>query len=440
MGGVPTAGDRGTGWRLPSHPDIARTCGLTAEGRVCHDACVDGAAFGFLLTPNGQTLLTQAEAAYDGSDLLAVATQLRRDHDVGHVAAALTQVELRHRAEGKFGSDAARMFFTPDGLEQATQPAVAAHRARRLVEAIGSTRSLVDIGCGIGSDLMAFARHGLAATGLDRDAVTAAVAGANLAAFDLHGEVVVGPAERVDAAAYAVAFADPARRTPKGRTFDPAAYSPPWSFVLELLSRKSVVKVAPGIPHDLVPDGVEAEWVSWGGNLKEAALWSCLDNPVRARATVLRRDTDPASLTDRDPAAAPETAPPGTFVYEPDDAVIRAHLVTSVAALVGGWLLDEHLAYLSSDALVHTPFARAFEVIEVLPFKDKALRSALRARDVGPLTIKKRGIAVTPEALRSRLGLSGSQPATLLLSRTPGSAVALLVEPRGAGSSAPSQG
>lgn len=390
---------------------------------------MDGAALGFLLTPDGHALLTQAGAAYDGSNLLSVATQLRRDHDAAHVAAALTQIELRHLAVAKFGADAARLFFTRDGLEQATHPAVAAHRAHRLVEAVGPG-SLVDIGCGIGSDLMAFARHGLAVTGVDRDPVTAAIAAANLGAFELPGEVAVGSAEQIDASAYAVVFADPARRTARGRTFDPAAYSPPWSLVQELLTGRAVVKVAPGIPHDLVPPGVEAEWVSWRGNLKETALWSCLADPVRARATVLRRDNDPASLTDRDTATEPGTAPPGAYVYEPDDAVIRAHLVTSVAALVDGWLLDEHLAYLSSDALVHTPFARAFEVIEVLPFKDKALRTALRARDIGPLTIKKRGIAVTPEALRSRLALSGSQPATLMLSRTPGSAVAMLVEPR----------
>ena len=34
------------------------------------------------------------------------------------------------------------------------------------------------------------------------------------------------------------------------------------------------VKVAPGIPHSLVPDGVEAEWVSDDGEVKEAVLWS----------------------------------------------------------------------------------------------------------------------------------------------------------------------
>lgn len=394
---------------------------------------MDGAAFGFLLTPRGQALLARAQESYDGSNVLAVATTLRRDHDAAAVAAALTQIELRRQAVSKFGDDAARMFFTPDGLEQATHPAVAAHRAGRLVEAVGVSRSLIDIGCGIGSDLITFARGGLAVTGLDKDPVTAAVAAANLAVFELAGQVLVGEAEGHGIDSYAVAFADPARRTPRGRTFDPAAYSPPWSFVLDLLAGRAVVKVAPGIPHDLVPQGVEAEWVSWGGDLKEAALWSCLDDPVVARATVLRRGAEPAYLTDREAASEPVTAPPGAFVYEPDDAVIRAHLVTSVAALVGGWLLDEHLAYVSSATLVHTPFARAFEVLDVLPFKEKLLRSALRARDVGPLTIKKRGIAVTPEALRSRLALSGTQPATLMLSRTPGSAVALLVEHRSAG-------
>ncbi|MEJ7690508.1 MAG: hypothetical protein WKF76_08840 [Nocardioidaceae bacterium] len=119
----------------------------------------------------------------------------------------------------------------------------------------------------------------------------------------------------------------------------------------------------------------------------------------------------------------------GRFVYEPDDAVIRAHLVTAVAADVDGWLLDPHLAYVSSD--VHRPgrLARAYAVREVLPFKEKQLRAALRAHGVGPLTIKKRGVHVTPETLRKRLGLKGSTPATILITRTPTSAAVLLVEP-----------
>ena len=65
----------------------------------------------------------------------------------------------------------------------------------------------------------------------------------------------------------------------------------------------------------------------------------------------------------------------------------------------------------------------------MLPFREKSLRTALRERDVGPLTIKKRGVGVTPEALRSRLRLTGSEAATIIVSRTPTGAVVLLVRP-----------
>jgi THUMP domain-like len=119
----------------------------------------------------------------------------------------------------------------------------------------------------------------------------------------------------------------------------------------------------------------------------------------------------------------------GRFVYEPDPAVIRAHLVSTVVAEVDGRLLDPHLACVSADDEVRTPFARGFRVLEALPFKEKALRAALRSRGIGALTIKKRGIAVTPEDLRRRLALRGPEQSTLILTRTPGSAAALLVEP-----------
>ena len=85
---------------------------------------------------------------------------------------------------------------------------------------------------------------------------------------------------RTDLTPYDVVFADPARRADGRRVFDHNAYSPPWSFITGLLERTACVKVAPGIPHDAVPDGVEAEWVSDAGEVKEAALWSGACTPV----------------------------------------------------------------------------------------------------------------------------------------------------------------
>ncbi len=390
---------------------------------------MDAAAFEFLLTAVGQALLVEAEGASGSAAELSVGRQLRAAHDPAYVAAAMTQVDLRRRARDKLGADAERMYFTRAGLEQATAGAVAAHRAGRVV-ALGH-QSLLDLGCGVGSDLVAAARRGLRVLGVDADPVTAAVAAANLAALELPGTVLSAMAEEQPRDGHDIVFADPARRGPRGRVFDPSSYSPPWSFVAELLTGSAVVKVAPGIPHELVPDDVEAEWVSLDGHLREAALWSRRPDDVRRRATVLRSDGSADSLTDADPA--PPSAVPdvrvGAFVYEPDDAVVRAHLVTTVSTAVDGWLLDPHLAYVSSDREVRTPFARAYAVLAVLPFRVKLLRAALRERDIGPLTIKKRGVQVTPEELRKRLALAGSKPATLIVTRTPTTAVVLLVDP-----------
>ena len=384
--------------------------------------------FAWLLTEPGQELLERARDA--GEDPLRAQSALRRDAEPAHVAAALTQVELRRKGEVKFGELADRMYFTPDGLEQATRLPVAAHRAAR-VRASGAG-TVIDLGCGIGGDLVSFARAGLTAAGVDLDPLRVAIAEANLAALGLGGAVKVADVTAVDTSPFEVAFADPARRSARGRTFDVHDWDPPWSFVEGLLERDSSVKVAPGIPHAVVPDGVEAEWVSDHREVKEAVLWSGRLATVRRRATVLG-DGGLATLTDEDDpveeGGSPPIGPVASYLYEPDGAVIRAGLVTAVAAGVQGHLLDEHIAYVTSDASFRTPFARGYRVVEQVPFREKQLKAALRERGIGRLTIKKRGVSVVPDELRHRLSLSGDNEATLVLTRAAGHGVGLLVEP-----------
>jgi hypothetical protein len=116
------------------------------------------------------------------------------------------------------------------------------------------------------------------------------------------------------------------------------------------------------------------------------------------------------------------------YLYEPDGAVIRAGLVAEAAALVGGNLVDPSIAYATADGLVTTPFMTAYEVTDVVPFGLKRLRSLLRARRVGRLTVKKRGSAITPESLRQQLRLSGPEEATIVLTRVAGAATVLVVD------------
>ncbi len=403
-------------------------------------ASVDTETLDFLLQPDGQHLLAAATASYDGADSLALNETLRR-LDGGYlpeqVAAALTQVGLRRAAVAKFGADAQHMYFTSAGLEQATHPAVAAHRATRTRGA--GLRSCLDLGCGIGSDLRAFARSGLAVTGVESDRVTAQVAAANLEALGVPGSVLCAAAETADRTGFDVVFADPSRRRGTTRVFDPSAFSPSWDFVVGLLGAGGdgpdpppahvVVKLSPGLDHGLIPPHVEGEWVSFDGQLKETGLWSPAPTTTRRRATLLRSDGTHLERTDDNaPPDAPDVGGIGRYVYEPDPAIIRAHLVSIVVDEVGGWLLDPHIAYVASDREVRTGLATCFRVVEALPYKEKRLRAVLRARRVGAVTIKKRGIAVTPEELRRRLDLVGDQHVTLILTRTPGSALALLVE------------
>jgi SAM-dependent methyltransferase len=386
-------------------------------------------AFRGLLTPEGQTLLARAHEVYDevGGDALRTATVLRRHAAPEAAAAALTQVELRRRAVAKLGADlAARMYFTPDGLEQATRLRVAEHRAARV--AMAEPGAVLDLGCGIGGDLVAFARAGLTAAGVDRDPLRVEVARANLAALDLGGAVQVAHAEGLDTAGFGVVFADPARRGAAGRVFDVEGWSPPWSFVERLLARPSCVKVAPGIPHDIVPHGVEAEFVSEHGDVKEASLWSPGLATARRRATVIGTG-GLATITDEDDPGDQALRTVGRFLYEPDGAVIRAGLVTAVAAGVHGGLVDPHIAYVTGDEAFTTPFARSYEVLAELPFREKPLRAALRERGIGSVTIKKRGVDVVPEELRRRLALVGDDDATLVMTRVAGEGTTLLVRP-----------
>jgi hypothetical protein len=92
-------------------------------------------------------------------------------------------------------------------------------------------------------------------------------------------------------------------------------------------------------------------------------------------------------------------------------------------------LIDPTIAFLTSDMLPDTPFARAFRVDMVLPFGLMRLRRELRKREVGRVTLIKRGSAVDTVSFERRLRLRGGENATVILTRVDGKHKAILVEP-----------
>lgn len=356
--------------------------------------------------------------------LLATLTRLRRLLPAEQAAALVEEARLRREAAAKFPT-AERMFFARPLLEQASSGIVATHTARRF-----AGRSWVaDLGCGLGGDALALSRsaHVLA---VDIDPLAVLLTQANAQALGAGDRLQTLRADtRHPAWRLPAAWADPGRRAGDRRLFDPDRLQPPLSVMLDL-HRSGIadmgIKLMPGLPHTTIPAEAEAEWISLCGELKEAVLWlGSLARTGRRRATVL-----PANAEIVAAGAQADCRPPGTWLYEPDPAVIRAGAVGDLAVLLGLWQIDAEIAYLSGDELKPTPFARAWPVIEHLPFDLKALNRRLQVLEGEVVAVKKRGSPIEPEAFRRRLsGHSGGRPLVVVLTRQAGKPWTLICEP-----------
>ncbi|AKU18783.1 class I SAM-dependent methyltransferase [Luteipulveratus mongoliensis] len=390
--------------------------------------------------------LLQSLPPYDESTALALGARLRAaGFEPDLVAAALTQSQLRARAVDKLGPTAAEMLLTRDGLEQATRRPIAEAHAQRFADA--GIRHVYDLGCGIGSDAMAFAAAGLRVNAVDADEVTAAIAAVNLRPWT-RAAVEEATAESVplptgEGARGVGVWLDPARRTPgvadvNGKTrrlFRLEDLSPSWDAVRDLSSRVpgAGAKLSPAFPHSRLPARAEAEWTSYDGEVVECALWwgTLVRRPGRSARVLGRRVdavVDETMAKDADPTLA-EIGRLDRYLYEADRAVIRAGLVGALANAVGGRELSPGLGYVNASHEMRLPWARRYAVTDVLPYNVKGLRALLRDRRAGRVTIKKRGVSVDADQLRRQLRLSGDQTVTIVVTRLRTTQVVLVVTP-----------
>lgn len=429
--------------------------------------------------PLSDNALAAADELYPlGSDTLGAVTSLRsRGFSPEDSSAIISLAQARTRARAKFGERARTLMLTQEASEQATRPVIAHYRTDRLARVPGL---VADLGCGIASDSAVYATARGSVVAVELDPLTASFAAANLAfcprarvysgdvtAYDpANGAGSEAPLTDGAGASPAILWLDPARRELRGarkaqteRLFDPEAFSPPFSFVLNL-ARTGMpmgVKLGPGFPHEGIPSPediaseanhaprVEAEWIQSEGSLAELVLWfNALAQEGVARTATSVREL-PAGPADRVPSVAEATGKvadllppyeavsfrsaltaaeaersvevpvsllqPGEYLLEPAPAIVRSHLVAEFAQSIGAQLLDEHLAYLCSTEPVEHPLVTCYEVLEEIPLQEKQLKRWVREQGFTALTIKKRGVDIVPEQLRARLlGSAGSKP------------------------------
>jgi hypothetical protein len=197
--------------------------------------------------------------------------------------------------------------------------------------------------------------------------------------------------------------------------------------VLEWLPRLAgmAVKVSPAVRLDEIGHlPCEIEFVSLGGELKEATLWFGDLRTGTRRATLLPAGV---SLEGGEPPGL-SIGPVGAFLIEPDPAVMRSGLVTTLGESLGAHLIAEDIGFLSADDGRPTPFGRTFRVLETAPFRLKSLQAIVDQRRIGRLTVKRRGSAVEPEALARRLRLRGEGEGLVILTRHGGRQTMILAE------------
>lgn len=370
---------------------------------------MDLTSFKLLLTPSGQETLQAAQLLEPReADYLQHFQRLCRKYPPQLAQAALETAILRIEARVKFPY-ADRMYFTREALEQASSSPVSAHRAKRY----RPFEHLVDLGCSIGSDLSNL-RHHAPTIGIDIDSLRLAMAQAN--ANEL------GFADRVDFLRADVSYAlplvrtervgmffDPGRRTSGKRVYSVRGYKPPLNIVNDWLPDFPAlgVKISPGVNKEEIRHlDAEIEFISLKGELKEAVLWFGPLKEAHSRATVL-----PGSHTliaDELQVFLPLNEPQ-RYIYEPDPAIIRAGLVAALGVELHASQLDPDIAYLTTDELVTTPFARHWRIEAWFPFGVKRLKAYLRERNVGQVVVKKRGSPLQPEELIHMLRLSGPE-------------------------------
>ena len=381
-----------------------------------------------LLTSESLRLLASIDTPHSPDTVVSEVARLRKQgHSLETVSAVMGQVALRHKAREKFGTFADRMLFSAESLEVASRLDVASHHAGRFLSA-GIT-SVTDAGCGLGGDALAFAGAGLTVRAIERNDVTAALASYNLQPFESvtveHADV-----ETLDLSRSESLWFDPARRQGTTRLTKPEDWSPSLQWVFDQARTKPTgIKLAPGMERTLIPEGCEAQWVSWKGSVVEMVLWwGTLAREGITRSALVLTDRGGVEVTGPSDSADAPVGELLEYLLEPDGAVIRARLIGDLARAHDAHMIDSTIAYMTSQAPVTSPLVQCFRVRESVPYSTKNVQALVREAKLGTLEIKKRGIDVDPGALRTALPLRGEGSATLILTRVSGKKTAILAD------------
>lgn len=360
--------------------------------------------------------------------LPTVVSRMRRELSADQVSLVCAQAELRKRGAIKFAR-AAEMFFTPAGLEQATDARVAAYKASQFP----AHARVADLCCGIGGDLIALASRGKV-VGVDCDPISVLMAKANLRVLGLAAaEVRRADVTEQPLSEFSAWHIDPDRRPGNHRTTSIDHQLPSWSAIENLIAHcpHAAIKLAPAaeLPEN-VARAAELEWIGSRRQCKQLLVrfGALARHPGQRTATMVTDDQGRSKKVVGDVSMViSHRERVGSILYEPHPCLLAAGIVPAVAEPLGlqsfalvapGAGAGAAWGYLTSDEVIeHWAFTR-FRVLDVFPFDRRHLVAAARKNAWDVREIKKRGVDETPAQIRAWLAGIGGHSVTLIVAPT----------------------
>lgn len=347
------------------------------------------------------------------------------------------QLEWRKRSRTRF-PDPGLWLWTDRSLSQASDWWTALFKARLFPE----NELVIDGCCGAGADAVAFAGRG-PVLAIDSDPWLAALTENNATA---HGRIVTAFAEPFSVESLRGAkflHVDPDRRPVERKVLDADQFSPPLSALLELVKsvRGAVLKIAPATQMDselwnVIEQKCFRVWVGNRGECRQQLLVSGEEVVARLAKVLDGLETSgpksvAVNLSDSGlnvdwfsgcsrTNAERVSQEPRLLRY-----IYDLHATLFASKLHPQWaeqnelqaIGDEHGFY-TSDRLVQTPWASAFEVLEIFAWDDRRVRKWLREHHAGPVEVKNRLVRMNASAYQRRYSdAERGEPVTLLVTR-----------------------
>lgn len=395
----------------------------------------------WLVSDEAVPILSEVQIAIETKiNALTIAKKLRKQISPERSALVLEQAQLRIRGKKKF-SHPEKMFFTRRGLEQSSGKLISQYKAMRFA----GLKSVADICCGIGGDLIGLGKRGvrnsslaptsepaeqidlgsLRTVGVDTDELTSLFARCNLQASGLDPAsnwVEQVGFEKFDISSIDGIHIDPDRRK-SDRTVHGNRFSPTLESIFERVSKNCslAIKVAPATPAaGYFPDKIHREWIGDHRECKQQILWAgpFSSQPGLRTATYIGRNGRVSQIS----SSQAELDQPSQkfdsiqrFLYEPHSAVLAAGMTDVIARKYNLRRFTSRVVYLTGDQETDDPLLARFEVLQILPMSLRGTVKILKSLDVGQVEIKKRGIDNVTFEQYGRMKLEGPNKATLIL-------------------------